>query len=94
MSVSVNSVEVTAGPETTNELSAARELLRQRAVAVGLLDAATTEAKATTRQSKSCSLARLSRRPRRRRNAGAITRPIRGNSRAAISCTRGTFCFR
>ena len=43
MSVSVNGVEVTAGPETTSELSAARELLRQRAVAVGLLDEAATE---------------------------------------------------
>lgn len=43
MSVSVNGVEVTAGPETTSELTAARELLRQRAVAVGLLDEASTE---------------------------------------------------
>ena len=47
MSVSVNGVDVTAGPETTSELSAARELLRQRAVAVGLLDEAATEAAAT-----------------------------------------------
>ena len=47
MSVSVNGVDVTAGPETTSELSAARELLRQRAVAVGLLDAAATEEAAT-----------------------------------------------
>jgi peptidyl-prolyl cis-trans isomerase C len=39
MSVSVNGVDVTAGPETTSELTAARELLRQRAVAVGILDA-------------------------------------------------------
>jgi peptidyl-prolyl cis-trans isomerase C len=37
MSVSVNGIDVIAGPESTNELSAARELLRQRAVAVGLL---------------------------------------------------------
>ncbi len=43
MSVSVNGVDVTAGPETTSELSAARELLRQRAVAVGILDAGSTE---------------------------------------------------
>ncbi len=43
MSVSVNGVKVTAGPETTSELTAARELLRQRAVAVGLLDEASTE---------------------------------------------------
>jgi peptidyl-prolyl cis-trans isomerase C len=43
MSVSVNGVEVTAGPETTSKLTAARELLRQRAVAVGLLDEASTE---------------------------------------------------
>lgn len=43
MSVSVNGVEVTVGPETTSELTAARELLRQRAVAVGLLDEASTE---------------------------------------------------
>ena len=47
MSVSVNGVDVTAGPETTSELSAARELLRQRAVAVGLLDEAATEEAAT-----------------------------------------------
>lgn len=40
MSVSVNGVDVTAGAETTGELSAARELLRQRAVAIGILDAA------------------------------------------------------
>jgi peptidyl-prolyl cis-trans isomerase C len=38
--VSVNSVEVDVGSEITNELAAARELLRQRAVAIGLLDAA------------------------------------------------------
>ena len=38
MSVSVNGVAVTPKPDATNELSAARELLRQRAVAVGLLD--------------------------------------------------------
>jgi peptidyl-prolyl cis-trans isomerase C len=43
MSVSVNGVVVTAGPEATSELSAARELLRQRAVAIGLLAAATAE---------------------------------------------------
>jgi peptidyl-prolyl cis-trans isomerase C len=43
MSVSVNGVEVTQRPEATCELSAARELLRQRAVAVGLLDEASTE---------------------------------------------------
>jgi peptidyl-prolyl cis-trans isomerase C len=43
MSVSVNGVEVTARPETTDELIAARELLRQRAVAVGLLDETSTE---------------------------------------------------
>lgn len=47
MSVSVNGVDVTAGPETTSELSAARELLRQRAVAVSLLDEAATEEAAT-----------------------------------------------
>ncbi len=43
MSVSVNGVDVTAGPETTSELSAARELLKQRAIAVGILDAASPE---------------------------------------------------
>lgn len=43
MSVSVNGVEVAAGPETTGELGAARELLRQRAVAIGVLDAAATD---------------------------------------------------
>ena len=40
MSISVNSVEVAVGSEKTNELAAARELLRQRAVAIGLLDMA------------------------------------------------------
>jgi peptidyl-prolyl cis-trans isomerase C len=39
MSVRVNGAEIPVGPETTNELAAARELLRQRAVAVGLLEA-------------------------------------------------------
>ena len=43
MSVSVNGVEVTPGPDMTSELSAARELLRQRAVAVGILDAASSD---------------------------------------------------
>jgi peptidyl-prolyl cis-trans isomerase C len=43
MSVSVNSIEVAVGSETTNELAAARELLRQRAIAVGLLGAATAD---------------------------------------------------
>ena len=38
MSLSVNGVEIAAGEETTRELAAARELLRQRAVAVGLLE--------------------------------------------------------
>jgi peptidyl-prolyl cis-trans isomerase C len=38
MSVSVNGVEVTPPPDATSEWSAARELLRQRAVAIGLLD--------------------------------------------------------
>jgi peptidyl-prolyl cis-trans isomerase C len=37
MTISVNGIEVPAVPETTSELSAARELLRQRAIAVGLL---------------------------------------------------------
>ena len=43
MSVSVNSVDVDVGSEATNELAAARELLRQRAVAIGLLDPATAD---------------------------------------------------
>jgi peptidyl-prolyl cis-trans isomerase C len=43
VSVSVNSVEVDVGSEVTNELSAARELLRQRAVAIGLLHGAAKE---------------------------------------------------
>jgi len=42
MRVSVNGVDVTAKPDMSNELGAARELLRQRAVAVGLLDGAST----------------------------------------------------
>jgi len=90
--VSVNSVEVDVGSEITNELAAARELLRQRAVAIGLLEMATANEVRIDQRSKSCSLARLSRRHRRRRNVGGITRAIRGNSRAEISCTRGTFC--
>lgn len=40
MSVSVNGVEARAAPDATSELAAARELLRQRAVAVGILGAA------------------------------------------------------
>lgn len=43
MSVSVNGVEVAEAPEATSELGAARELLRQRAVAIGVLDAASAE---------------------------------------------------
>lgn len=43
MSISVNGVDVTASQETTGELGAARELLRQRAVAVGILDATSSD---------------------------------------------------
>jgi peptidyl-prolyl cis-trans isomerase C len=43
MSFSVNGVELTARPEATDELTAARELLRQRAVTVGVLDATSTD---------------------------------------------------
>ena len=43
MSVSVNGVQVTRRPEANDELSAARELLRQRSVAVGLLDEGSSE---------------------------------------------------
>jgi peptidyl-prolyl cis-trans isomerase C len=39
VSISVNGVEVAAEAEASNELAAARELLRQRAVALGLLGA-------------------------------------------------------
>jgi peptidyl-prolyl cis-trans isomerase C len=49
MSVSVNGVEVAVGPEDSGELGAARELLRQRAVAVGILDGALTEDAAVER---------------------------------------------
>src|SRR5262249_49522747 len=38
MNLSVNGVEVLAGEEMTSELAAARELLRQRAIEVGLLE--------------------------------------------------------
>ena len=57
MSVSVNGVAVEVGSQTTNELAAARELLRQRAVAVGLLDGAST-AEATIEQGIEALLAR------------------------------------
>ncbi|HEX2364977.1 MAG TPA: peptidylprolyl isomerase [Bradyrhizobium sp.] len=43
MSLLVNGVEIAAEAKTTNEFAAARELLRQRAVAIGLLDAATAD---------------------------------------------------
>lgn len=43
MSVSVNGRAVAVGPDTKSELAAARELLRQRAVAVGLLDEDSTD---------------------------------------------------
>jgi peptidyl-prolyl cis-trans isomerase C len=46
MSISVNGVAVTPRPEATDEMNAARELLRQRAVTVGLLDEASGEAAA------------------------------------------------
>jgi peptidyl-prolyl cis-trans isomerase C len=49
MSVSVNGLGVTVGPGTTKELSAVRELLRQRAVAIGLLDEASREETAIER---------------------------------------------
>jgi len=57
MSVSVNGVAIEVGSQTTNELAAARELLRQRAVAVGLLDGAST-AEATIEQGIEALLAR------------------------------------
>lgn len=44
MTISVNGIAAAAVPEATDEFSAVRELLRQRAVAVGLLDAASTDA--------------------------------------------------
>jgi len=47
MNVSVNGVEVTVRPETTDELTAARELLRQRAVVLGILDATSTNDETT-----------------------------------------------
>jgi peptidyl-prolyl cis-trans isomerase C len=43
MSVSVNGFDVRVGLKTTSELAAARELLRQRAVALGILAEASTE---------------------------------------------------
>lgn len=43
MSVSVNGVDVSTRPEASNELNAARELLRQRAVAIGILDSSSTD---------------------------------------------------
>ena len=39
MTVSVNGIEISAEPDASEELAAARELLRQRAIAVGLLGA-------------------------------------------------------
>jgi peptidyl-prolyl cis-trans isomerase C len=44
MSISVNGVEVAVGSEASNELAAAHELLRQRAVAIGLLDPGAADA--------------------------------------------------
>jgi len=49
VSVSVNGRDLAVGPEATNELAAARELLRQRAVALGLLDRASTDEAAIDR---------------------------------------------
>jgi peptidyl-prolyl cis-trans isomerase C len=49
MNVSVNGVDVRTGPDATRELSAARELLRQRAVAVGILDAESADEAAVGR---------------------------------------------
>ncbi len=43
MSISVNGVEIAATGEATNEFSAARELLRQRAIATGVLAPGTTD---------------------------------------------------
>lgn len=43
MSVSVNGVEAAGRGDASDELAAARELLRQRSVAVGLLDEASTD---------------------------------------------------
>jgi len=43
VSVSVNGRAVAVGPDTKSELAAARELLRQRAGAVGLLDEDSTD---------------------------------------------------
>jgi peptidyl-prolyl cis-trans isomerase C len=44
MTVTVNGVEVAVGTNRSDEIAAARELFRQRAIAVGLLDRAATEA--------------------------------------------------
>lgn len=44
MTISVNGIVVSAGPDSNNEVTAVRELLRQRAVAIGLLDARSADA--------------------------------------------------
>jgi peptidyl-prolyl cis-trans isomerase C len=49
MRVSVNGIAVRVEPETSSEMAAAHELLRQRAVAVGILDEASTEEAAIER---------------------------------------------
>lgn len=46
MTVSINNVDVAVGPHETDAFAAAHELLRQRAVALGLLDAAARDAAA------------------------------------------------
>ncbi len=48
MTLSVNGVAVAVEAESSAELAAVRELLRQRAIGAGLLDAAATEADALT----------------------------------------------
>ncbi len=92
MSVSVNGVDVTAGPETTSELGAARELLRQRAVAVGILDAGSTEEGTIEQAIEELLAGEVVTPTPTDEECRATTMHIRGNLKAAISCTPVTFC--
>jgi len=92
MILSVNGIAVAVEAGHPAELAAARELLRQRAVAVGLLETA-AEDEAAVDAAIEALLEREGRFPPRR-SAGAITSRTGGNSRAATWSMRATYCSR
>ena len=95
MSISVNNITIDVEPGASGEFVAARELLRQRAVVVGLLAAEAHDGASGRRGCRGPARRGKSLLPRPpRKNAVVTTKGICGNSKAMTSCTRDTFSSR